>query len=75
MVIDWEDYDRKIRTLLAETDTYKKLPNDPTPAQERKMNAIFLPLMRAGFILERLYYHLRSSARTVLLLYGLPKIH
>ena len=39
------------------------------------MNAILLPLMRAGAIPERLYYHLRSSAGKVPLLYGLPKIH
>ena len=71
VVMDCEDYDKKIRTLLADTGTYKRLPRDPTPAQERKMNAILLPLMRA----EPLYYHLRSSAGKVPLLYGLPKIH
>ena len=39
------------------------------------MPLILLPLMRAGAIPERLYYHLRSSAGKVPLLYGLPKIH
>ena len=57
------------------TQTPKRLPKDPTLAQERKMNVILLPHMRAGAIPERLYYHLRSSARKVPLLYGLPKIH
>ena len=74
VVMDREDYD-KIRTLLADTGTYKTLPRDPTLSQERKMNAILLLLMRAGAIPERLYYHLRSSAEKVPLLYGLPKIH
>ena len=59
---------------LTQTPT-KDSQKDPTPAQERKMNAILLPLMRAGAIPERLYYHLRSSAGKVPLLYGLPKIH
>ena len=75
VVMDCEDYDKKMRTLLADTGTYKRLLRDPTPAQERKMNAILLPLMRAGAIPEQLYYHLRSSAGKVPLLYGLPKIH
>ena len=55
--------------------TYKRLPKDPTPAQERNMNAILLPLTRAVAIPEHLYYHLRSSEGKVPLLYGLPKIH
>ena len=54
VMLDRKDYGRKIRTLLADTDTYKRLPKDPTPAQERKMNAILLLLMRAGGIPERL---------------------
>ena len=32
VVRDREDYDKKIRTLLADTDTYKRPPRDPTPA-------------------------------------------
>ena len=77
VLMNRKNYDRKIRTLLADKETYKSLPKDPTPAQERKMNGILLPLMssRAGSIPERLYYHLRSSAGKVPLLYGLPKIH
>ena len=42
VVMDGEDYDKKMRTLLADTGTYKRLLRDPTPAQERKMNAISL---------------------------------
>ena len=75
VVMDHEDYDKKIRTLLTDTGTYRRLPRDPTPAQERKMNVNLLPLMRTGAILERLYYHLRSSAGKVPLRYGLPKSH
>ena len=32
VVVDCEDYDKKIRALLADTDTYKRLPRDPTLA-------------------------------------------
>ena len=60
--------------LLADTDTYKRLTRDPTLAQEKKMNALLLPLM-PGAIPEWLYQRLRSSAGKVPLLYGLPKVH
>ena len=75
VVMDHEDYDGKVRALLADTDTYKRLTKDPILAQERKMNALLLPLMRTGAIPERLYQWLRSSAGKVLLLYRLPKVH
>ena len=75
VVMDRKDYDGEVRALLADTDTYKRLTRDPTLAQERKMNALLLPLMRSGAISERLYQRLRSSAGKVPLLYGLPKVH
>lgn len=75
VVMNRKEYDEKIRTLLTDSDTYRRLVRDPTPSQERKLNALLLPLMRAGSIPERLYYHLRSSAGKIPLLYGLPKIH
>ncbi|XP_071501364.1 uncharacterized protein [Diadema antillarum] len=37
VVMDKEDYETKVHTLL-DTDTYKKLPRDPTPALERRVN-------------------------------------
>ena len=55
--------------------TYKRLVKDPTLAQERRMNALLLSLMRSGAIPECLYQRLRSYAGKVPLLYGLPKVH
>ena len=75
VVMDRTTYDGKIRTLLADADTYKALPRDPTPALERKMNALLLSLTREGAIPTTLYNRLRSSAGKVPLLYGLPKIY
>lgn len=34
VVMDRNDYDRKIRTLLADADVYKRLPKDATPATD-----------------------------------------
>ena len=74
-MLDLSDYDRKIRDLLGDADTYESLSKDPTPAQERKMNLLLLNIMRSGAILEPLYQQLRSSAGKVPRLYGLPKVH
>ena len=62
-------------SLLVDTDTYKRLAKDPTLAQERRMNAVLLSLMRSGVIPEPFYHRLRSSAEKVFLLYRLPKVH
>ena len=61
--------------LLSDGQEYKKLRKDPSPSLERRMNELLLSLKRSGAIRSTLYYHLRSSAGKVPLLYGLPKIH
>ena len=74
VVMNSEDYDGKIRSLLADTVTYKRLVKDPTLAQERRMNALLLSPMRSGALPKSLYQRLRSSAGKVPLLHGLPKV-
>ena len=56
IVINSEDYDGKIRSLLADTDTYKRLAKDVTLAQERRINALLFLLMRPGAIPESPYH-------------------
>ena len=56
IVINSEDYDGKVRSLLADTDTYKRLAKDLTLAQERRRNALLLSLTRSGAIPESLYH-------------------
>lgn len=75
VVMDLSDYDRKIRDLLTDTDTYESLSRDPAPAQKRKMNYLLLSLTRSGAIPGPLYKCLRSSAGQVPRLYVLPKVH
>ncbi|XP_071511819.1 uncharacterized protein [Diadema antillarum] len=45
VVMDKEDYETKVHILM-DTDTYKILPRDPTPALERRMERHFLPADR-----------------------------
>ena len=75
VVMDRSEYDQKIRTLLADTKTYKKLNRDPAASLERRMNDILLSLNRTGSIPDLLYRQLRSSSGMTSLFYGLPKIH
>ena len=72
--MDQTEYDGKIRTLLADASTYRRLPRDPTQALERRMNAMLLSPSRSGAIPGPLYERLRSSAEQIPLLYALPKV-
>ena len=47
VVMDREDYNRKVRDIL-ESGAYRPLTKDPTPAIEKRMNAKPLALQRAG---------------------------
>ena len=63
-----------MNSLLDDRKTYKRLTKDPTPAIERKMNALLLQLKK-GAITETLYSSVRLLAGRLPLLYSLPKVH
>lgn len=75
VVMDKIEYERKIETMLSDTNTYVRIPHDPAPALERRMNAFLLSLKKARVLPDALYYRLRSSAGKTPQFYGLPKIH
>ena len=75
VVMECTTYDGKIRTLLADANTYRSLPRDPTPALEKKLNALLLSLTQERAIPASLYNRLHSTIGKIPLLYGLPKIH
>ena len=56
VVINNDDYDGKIRSLLVDTDTYKRPATDLTLAQERRKKALLLLLTRSEAIHECLYH-------------------
>ena len=53
----------------------KTRTRDPTPALEKKLNALLLTLTQEGTIPAALYNQLCSLAGKIPLLFGLPKIH
>ena len=75
VVMDQAEYNGKIRILLADASTYRRVPRDPTQALEGRMNAMLLSLSRSGAVPGPLYERIRSSAGKIPLLYGLPKVH
>ena len=75
VIMDKDDYDRKMVSMLNDADVYKKLTRDPCPGLERKMNSTLLKLNRSLQIPDPLYNRLRSSGVQTPRIYGLPKIH
>lgn len=75
VVLDRDEYDKKVERMLDDQLTYEKIKKDPAPSLERRMNAKLLALNRKGSIPDRLYERLRSSNGKTPLLYGLPKVH
>ena len=74
VVMDKSYYEKKAMDLLSDTNTYRKLPQDPVTSLERCMNALLLSLKWSGVIPDHLYSRLRSSAGRIPLFYGLPKV-
>ena len=64
------DYEWKLRFMLDNSNTYKKLCKDPLQRLERELNAMLLELKRGGSIPDQLYYRLHLSAgKTVFVMY------
>ena len=61
VVLDKEDYDRKMFGMLNDEKTYKQLDRDPVPFLEGRMNALLLQLKKKGSITPDIYNRLRSS--------------
>ena len=75
VVLDHNEYEKKVERMLDDQLTYEKIKKDLAPSLERRMNAKLLALNRKGSIPDRLYERLRSSNGKTPLLYGLPKVH
>ena len=75
VVMERRDYDRKVRELLEDTSTYRKVPKDPTPTQESKISRKLRSLHNGKEITAKLYNRLRPSGSQPPRIYGLPKIH
>ena len=75
VVMNKETYDRKMTSMLSDTNTYERLKRDPVLSIERKLNSFLLELKKRGSLNQQLYNRLRSSGGLTPCVYGLPKIH
>jgi hypothetical protein len=77
VIMDKSTYSEKMDALLADTDTYEKLPKDPTPKYLAQMVEILRSWQRteATQIPPNLYRRIYPTKSEPPKLYGQPKIH
>ena len=75
VVMKKSDYDRRMRGMLDDTTTYRKLPKDPTATQEARIGRTLLKLHKNKEIPKSIYNRIRPSGSCPPRIYGLPKIH
>ena len=75
VILDKQDYQNKVNTLLNDTNTYEKLTSDPTRSIKNKLIQILRDWRRKGKISDFLYSQLYPTAENIPKFYGLPKIH
>ena len=54
VIMDRNDYECKLTTMLNDERTYKEVKKDPAPSLERKMNVKLLSLNKQGSIPDEL---------------------
>ena len=69
VIMDKDDYDRKMVSMLNDADVYKKLTRDPCPGLERKMNSTHLKLNRSLQIPDPLYYEAQEDRHRGFMVY------
>ena len=71
VMMDREEYDRKIKTLLND-GTYAKMKNEPMKEIERQVHQTLLQLSKKNELDPNLYRRLNPSYSHAPCLYGLP---
>ena len=75
VVLDRDEYDDKLMTMLKDTTTYVELKRDPTKKTERVENQFVSQLSEEDKISPTTTHRLKSSDAGSPRRYGLPKIH
>ena len=75
MVMDTDEYEQNVATVLSEDITYEKLKKDPTQKYKRQLVSIIRKLKEDGKITEEQYKHLYPTAESVPRMYCTLKIH
>ncbi|KAI8516403.1 hypothetical protein Bbelb_049840 [Branchiostoma belcheri] len=75
VVLDREQYDRKVQDLLGDKDTYMPLKKDPTNKFKGKISSALKKLQTEGVLDRPSYLKLNPTTEQPPAFYGLPKIH
>ncbi|KAI8507908.1 hypothetical protein Bbelb_141480 [Branchiostoma belcheri] len=75
VVLDREQYDRKVQDLLGDKDTYTPLKKDPTNKFKGKISSALKKLQTEGVLDRPTYLKLNPTTEQPPAFYGLPKIH
>jgi hypothetical protein len=75
VVVDKEEYDKKVLDMLSDERTYEKLNKDPTAVYKRKLVSILSQLKQEKKITESQYTQLYPTSEKIPVLYCTPKIH
>ncbi|XP_070835613.1 uncharacterized protein [Chaetodon trifascialis] len=74
VILNTNDYQDKILSLLNDSNTYECLKRDPTSGYKRTIIEYLQSLQKEGAI-DRLQYHRLYPQESIPGIYGLPKIH
>ena len=73
VVMKRSDYDEKMRGMLDDTTTYRRLRKNPTATQEARIVCELLQLRNNGEITKSIYNRIRPSGSCPPRIYGFPK--
>ena len=75
VVLDREQYDRKVQDLLGDKDTYMPLKKDPTSKFKGKITTALKKLQKEEVLDRATYLKLYPTTEQPPAFYGLPKVH
>ena len=78
VILDKDDYNQKIDTILADTSKFQLLNEDPvkvTLRRENQAKSLLKKLNAENALSEKNYNELYPTGSRISILYGLPKIH
>ena len=75
VILDREEYVKKIYAITNDNSKFKKLSSDPTKLRERRHQRFLRTLKNKGFFTDESYDKIYPSGSKPASIYGLPKIH
>ena len=73
VIMDKEEYNNKVNTMLSDTNTYKKLTRDPTQAKKRILIQKLTKLEKDGKITKEQYRSLYPTSEITPRIYCPPQ--